>query len=236
MMILAGLVMVFVLIILGATTYWKVAAVAIDYTRLEEENFNLRKSLKRIEELQNDLNTVKLMDKKIRTSLEGYVSIMKSEPWDSARVAEINFSKIDAREERTIFNSIPSLMPVDGFMTRGFDPHSILSEPHLGIDIAAPTGSPVRATANGVVMFSGWTDYGGNVLIIKHDYGFTSVYKHNELNLVAPLERVTKGQVIALLGNTGKITSGAHLHFEIWRNQNPVDPLLYLTENSANKN
>jgi murein DD-endopeptidase MepM/ murein hydrolase activator NlpD len=235
-LILAAVVIVFALIILGAATYWKVAAVAIDYTRLEEENFNLRKSLKRIEDLQNDLNTVQLMDKKIRASLDGYVSIMKSEPWDSSRVSEINFSKMDAQEERTIFNSIPSLMPVDGFMTRGFDPHSILADPHLGIDIAAPTGSAVRAAANGIVMFSGWTDYGGNVLILQHDYGFSTVYKHNEFNLVSPLERVTKGQVIALLGNTGKITSGAHLHFEIWRNQNPVDPMLYLTENSANKN
>ncbi|MEJ2054381.1 MAG: M23 family metallopeptidase, partial [Calditrichaceae bacterium] len=217
-------------IIAGAASYWKVAEIALDYTRLEEENFKLRKSMASINELRKDLNSMKKMDQKIRASLDGYVTVMDSKNLDSTAITDLNFKKMTVEQEKTIFNSVPSFMPVNGFVTRGYDASSLFTDPHLGMDIAAPTGTPVKATADGVVMFSGWTDIGGYVLIIKHDYGFTSVYKHNEVNLVSALEKVMKGQVIALLGNTGKITSGAHLHFEIWRDNEPIDPIMYLDE------
>jgi len=228
--LLIGLIAVITLIIAGAVSYWKVAEVALDYTRLEEENFKLRKSMAQINELRKDLNSMRKMDQKIRASLNGYVSITDSKNLDSTAISDLNFKKMTVEQEKTIFNSVPSHMPVEGFVTRGFDASSLFTDPHLGMDIAAPTGTPVMATADGVVMFSGWTDDGGYVLIIKHDYGFSSVYKHNEVNLVSPLEKVSKGQVIALLGNTGKITSGAHLHFEIWQDNKPIDPIMYLDE------
>lgn len=231
-LILAGAAIIILAIVLGAVTYWKVAEVALDYTRLEEENFKLRKSVSTINELRKDLNSMKKMDQKIRASLDGYVSVMDSKDLDSTLVSDLNFKKMTMEQRKTIFNSVPSFMPVEGFITRGFDPSSLFAEPHLGMDIAAPTGTPVRAAADGIVMFSGWTDDGGYVLIIKHDYGFVSIYKHNECNLVTPLEKIEKGQVIALLGNTGKITSGAHLHFEIWRDNKPVDPIMYIDESN----
>jgi hypothetical protein len=229
-LLLAGFLFIITLIVLGAVSYWKVAEIALDYTRLEEENFKLRKSMEKIGELERDLTSMKKMDQKIRASLDGYVTVVNSKDTDTTKITDLNFKKMTVDQEKTIFNSVPSIMPVEGFITRGFDASSLFTDPHLGMDIAAATGTPVKATADGVVMFSGWTDDGGYVLILKHDYGFTSVYKHNECNLVSPLEKVIKGQVIALLGNTGKITSGAHLHFEIWRDNKPIDPILYLEE------
>jgi len=222
--------MIVAAIIFGAVTYWKVAEIALDYNRLEEENFKLRKSMETINELRQDLHSMKKMDQKIRASLDGYVSVVNSKDLDSTVITDLNFKKMTVDQEKTIFNSVPSLMPVEGFITRGFDVSSLFADPHMGMDIAAATGTPVKATADGIVMFSGWTDDGGYVLILKHDFGFMSVYKHNECNLVSPLENVMKGQVIALLGNTGKITSGAHLHFEIWSDNKPIDPILYLEE------
>jgi murein DD-endopeptidase MepM/ murein hydrolase activator NlpD len=227
------LIGIFALIIFGAASYWKVAEIAIDYSRLREENFKLRKSMEKINQLQTDLNQMKQIDQKIRASLNGYVSVAKAETMDSTAISDINFKKMSVEQERTIFNSIPSYTPVEGFITRGFDASSFFTDPHLGIDIAAPTGTPIKAAADGIVMFSGWTDDGGNVLIVKHEFGFSTVYKHNEYNMVSVLEKVTKGQVIALLGNTGKITSGAHLHFEVWRNDAPIDPLVYISENNS---
>jgi cell division protein FtsB len=230
MFFLSGLLLIIVLIIFGAVSYWKVAEIALDYTRLEEENFKLRKSMEKINELERDLTSMKKMDQKIRASLDGYVKVVNSKDIDTTKITDLNFKKMTVDQEKTIFNSVPSLMPVEGFITRGFDASSLFADPHLGMDIAAATGTPVKATADGVVVFSGWTDDGGYVLILKHDYGFMSVYKHNECNLVSPLEKVIRGQVIALLGNTGKITSGAHLHFEIWQDNKPIDPILYLEE------
>lgn len=84
-------------------------------------------------------------------------------------------------------------------------------------------------------MFSGWTVDGGNVLILDHGFGFMTLYKHNERNLVKRLERVQKGQTIALTGNTGKITSGPHLHYEIWKNGRPVDPATYMNQGTKTK-
>ena len=228
MLLLSGLFLIVALIISGAVTYWKVAEIALDYNRLEEDNFKLRKSMATLNELRQDLYSMKKMDQKIRASLDGYVTVVNSKEIDTTTISDLNFKKMTVDQEKTIFNSVPSLMPVEGFITRGFDASSLFTDPHLGMDIAAATGTPVKATADGVVMFSGWTDDGGYVLIIKHDFGFMSVYKHNENNLVSPLEKVIKGQIIALLGNTGKITSGAHLHFEIWRDNKPIDPILYL--------
>ena len=233
-LILFGLIAIVAAIIFGAATYWKVASIALDYNRLEEENIKLRQGMAQLEDAKRDLNSIKKIDQEIRASLNGYVSVVDSKNLDSTVISELNFKKMTVKQEKTIFNSVPSLMPVEGFVTRGFDPSSLFTDAHLGMDIAAPTGTPVKATADGVVMFSGWTDIGGYMLIIKHDFGFMSVYKHNECNLVSTLEKVIKGQVIALLGNTGKITSGAHLHFEIWRDNRPIDPIVYLEETKNN--
>ncbi|MGD9488847.1 MAG: peptidoglycan DD-metalloendopeptidase family protein [Calditrichaceae bacterium] len=225
----AGIAIV-VLIVAGAASYWKVAEVALDYNRLEEENFKLHKSLNQMEQLKADLNKVQQFEKQIRSSLSGYVSVEKVSDADTLVLSKLNFEQMSLDQRKTIFNSIPSVRPVEGFMTRGLDVNSLLTDPHLGIDIAAPMGSPIRATADGVVTFAGWTDDAGYVLIVEHGFGFSSLYKHNERNMVGVMEKVSKGQVIALLGDTGKISSGAHLHFEVWKNGNPVDPVFYIGE------
>ncbi len=99
---------------------------------------------------------------------------------------------------------------------------------HDGIDISAPLGTAIRATDSGRVMYSGNEIKGyGNIVIVKHDAVFTSVYAHNSVNLVREGGRVTKGQVIARVGRTGRATD-AHLHFEIRNHNKPIDPLSVL--------
>lgn len=223
------LVIILVLIIAGISSYWKVASVALDYTRLKEENFELRNNVRRVESMKGDLNQIQKMNEKIRETLTGYVQVNNKAEEDSAHVSNLDFNELEPEKKRTIFNFIPSVMPVDGFITRGFEVENLSVEPHYGLDIAAAKGTPIKATADGTVIFSGWTLKSGYVLIIKHSYGFTSVYKHSQQNLVTTMEKVTKGQVIALVGNTGEISSGAHVHFEIWKNGQPLNPLIYVS-------
>jgi murein DD-endopeptidase MepM/ murein hydrolase activator NlpD len=233
----AGAVVVLAILvgfIVASSVYWIAGRNLIEYTRLKEENFELRKGLAQMEKIKEDLQTVRQFGKKVKKSLSGYMTITPDAKQDSLNLLQINFSEMSPNKQRTIFNSIPSYMPVNGFLTRRFESTSVLTDAHLGIDIAAPSGTPVHATADGVVMFSGWTEMGGYTLIIQHSYGFFSLYKHNQMNLVTAYEHVTKGQVIARLGNTGKITSGAHLHFEIWKNGLPVDPILYINDGTEN--
>tara|TARA_B100001996_G_scaffold322860_1_gene267818 strand:+ start:1029 stop:1886 length:858 start_codon:yes stop_codon:yes gene_type:complete len=114
--------------------------------------------------------------------------------------------------------------PLYGEVTADFD----YGIKHFGTDIAVPSKSPVKSVANGTVVFAEWTLQTGYVVIIEHSFGLTSIYKHNESGLVSQGEKVESGQVIALSGNTGELSTGPHLHFELWRDGNPVDPEDYV--------
>lgn len=95
---------------------------------------------------------------------------------------------------------------------------------HFGVDIAAAPKESVLATLDGTVMYAGYDPNQGNVIQLQHKNGFVSVYKHNELLLKEPGEQVVAGEAIALVGNTGKLSTGPHLHFELWHNGKPVNP------------
>jgi murein DD-endopeptidase MepM/ murein hydrolase activator NlpD len=120
--------------------------------------------------------------------------------------------------------SFPLLRPTSGYQTQGFDPpHN-----HYGIDIAGQRGTPVHAAGDGVVVFAGWTYNDGNMVILAHGAGYLTVYKHNQSLLKNVLDGVKRGDPIALLGSSGKTSSGPHLHFEVWKNGTPQDPRDYL--------
>jgi len=118
----------------------------------------------------------------------------------------------------------PLMTPVAGYVTQEFDP----SRNHFGIDIAAQRGTPVYAPGDGVVLFAGWTEDDGNMLIIAHGGGYTTVYKHNQTLLKNTLNTVRRGEPIALTGSSGRTSVGPHLHFEVWHNGVPQDPNGYL--------
>ncbi|HRR09518.1 MAG TPA: M23 family metallopeptidase [Rhodothermales bacterium] len=116
--------------------------------------------------------------------------------------------------------TLPALPPVGGFVTRGFEAKS----GHYGIDIAVQKGTAVRSIADGYVTFADWTHEGGFVIVIQHAGGYISVYKHNGRLLKRVGERVRSREAIAMSGNTGEISSGPHLHFELWHEGLAQDP------------
>jgi murein DD-endopeptidase MepM/ murein hydrolase activator NlpD len=99
--------------------------------------------------------------------------------------------------------------------------------PHEGIDIAARSGTPIRAAEAGRVIHSGWLGGYGRVVIVKHTGNYSTVYAHNRKNLVREGAFVERGQVLAEVGSSGN-ASGPHLHFEVRRSRKPQDPLAYL--------
>ena len=110
--------------------------------------------------------------------------------------------------------------PISGKVTQKYDP----ATRHYAVDIATKLNTPVRSTTEGVVVFSGWSDDVGYVIIIDHPYDLLSVYKHNSSISVSQGEVVEQGQVIAFSGNSGMNTTGPHLHFEIWSNGFSLNP------------
>jgi len=118
----------------------------------------------------------------------------------------------------------PVMTPVTGLVTRGFDART----GHYAIDIAVEEGSVVRAIADGYVVLADWMHDGGQGLAIQHADGYLTVYKHNSRLMKRVGDRVRDREAIALSGNSGEITSGPHLHFEIWHNGLAQDPNYYV--------
>ena len=135
---------------------------------------------------------------------------------------------LDARIDS---NLKPTGMPVDGYISSYFggrpDPFSGLNARHTGIDISAPTGTPVHAVAEGMVTFSGVRNGYGDVVEIDHGNGYMTRYAHNSALLVHPGQRVHVGDVISKAGSTGRST-GSHVHFEVWYQGGVVNPLAYV--------
>jgi murein DD-endopeptidase MepM/ murein hydrolase activator NlpD len=112
------------------------------------------------------------------------------------------------------------MKPVKGFVTKDFNPGS----GHFGIDFAVKEGTPIFATANGYVVFANFTVEDGYTIIMAHPENYISVYKHCSSLLKKERQSVMQGEIIALSGNTGKWSTGPHLHFEIWKNGILIDP------------
>ena len=113
--------------------------------------------------------------------------------------------------------------PLKGVISQGYDP-SI----HQFVDITAPANSMVYATLDGTVISSGWTDDAGYTIQIQHINDIISIYKHNQKLLKKVGDKVTAGEPIAIVGNTGALTTGDHLHFELWYKGEAVDPTKYI--------
>lgn len=112
------------------------------------------------------------------------------------------------------------LEPANGVITEEFLP----AEGHMGIDYGVKSGSPVYASAGGLITFSDYTISSGYTIIIQHDQTYITIYQHCSSLLKKARDVVSQGELIALSGDSGKNTTGPHLHFEIWQNGKPVDP------------
>ena len=197
---------------------------AFDYDRMKNRYTEVIEERTAVLELYRDLERMKQMELVVQKALGSNLAESKIE--DGKLVETIDDQKIRAG----YLNNVPSLLPVSGVVTQNM----IISNKddirkHLGVDIAVPTGQPILASASGQVVFSGWTPDLGNLVVIYHNNEYFTYYGHNELILVNSYEKVDRGDAIATSGNSG-ISSGPHLHFEIWKDGEPVDPLLYFPE------
>lgn len=117
--------------------------------------------------------------------------------------------------------------PLTGEISAGFMP----DQKHYGVDILAPRNTPVKASLNGRVITSDWTLETGYTLAIQHSNNLVSFYKHNSSLLKKVGDFVQAGEAVAIIGNTGTLTDGPHLHFELWYNGQPLDPVEYVNFN-----
>ena len=130
-------------------------------------------------------------------------------------------------QQRDIHRSTPQGWPVEGKFSSGFGmrDHPLLGAQrfHSGVDLSTRRGTPVKATADGIVSVAGFGKGNGNVVVVEHGHGFSTVYAHNDRNGVQVGQTVKRGDVVAYAGSTGA-TTGVHVHYEVWRDGRPVNP------------
>lgn len=138
-------------------------------------------------------------------------------------------------EKRSLLGSTPTIPPVRGVLTAGYgyrvSPFTGQREMHEALDIAAPHGTPIVATADGIVSFVGPLAAYGNVVFVNHGSGFATFYAHISRSAVREGQQVTRGTVIAYIGTTGR-TTGPHVHYEVQINGRAVNPLKYMVDTS----
>lgn len=160
---------------------------------------------------------------------------------DSNSVSEISLSSPSAQdsafrewvEEENAFTlkqgdgalGIPQLIsPIEGVITSGFDKIS----GHYAVDITSAENTPVKCCYEGTVVFADWTSETGNIIIVQHENNLMSAYKHNSALLKDVGTFVKSGEAIAIIGNSGENSTGPHLHFELWFDGDPIDPVEFI--------
>ena len=134
---------------------------------------------------------------------------------------EDKYNLFERPSNKTDFTLFP---PITGTISQKYD----TEKRHYAVDVVAPRETPIKATGDGVVIFAEWTTETGYVIILEHKEGLLSVYKHNGSLNKSQGDIVRAGEVIASVGNTGEFTTGPHLHFELWDNGAPINPLDFI--------
>jgi murein DD-endopeptidase MepM/ murein hydrolase activator NlpD len=134
-------------------------------------------------------------------------------------------------QERDVYLATPMGWPVEGRISSSYGyrehPKTKKRDFHSGMDIAADAGLPVKATADGVVSFAGWSGGNGNLIALEHGLGYSTYYAHNRSVLVKVGQKVKRGDVIGHVGSTGNST-GPHLHYEVWKKGKAVNPYTFV--------
>ena len=137
---------------------------------------------------------------------------------------EANYSIIDAPSKNPSMTNLNLFPPVKGYITQKYEPN----KDHYGIDIVAKDKESVKSALDGTVIMADWTSETGYVIAVQHQYNLVSFYKHNSVLLKKVGNFVKAGDAIAIIGNSGEMSSGPHLHFELWKDGVPINPELYM--------
>jgi murein DD-endopeptidase MepM/ murein hydrolase activator NlpD len=191
---------------------------------------NIRRQVVTLNQLSDSLNT-ELIN---RSSSWKRMSAQEETTVDRTPEDSLLREQVEAEEKFNFFGttnmdnqSVENLLffvPVKGLVTQSFN----IEDEHYGVDIVTKENELIKSTLSGVVVFSSWTSETGNVIAVQHENNLLSIYKHNSVLLKDQGERVVAGEAIAIIGNSGKWSSGPHLHFELWYNNNPVNPEQYI--------
>ena len=239
-----GILISILLWFIGTLYVFSVAIDAFEYNRMKEKlNYysgqflEIRKtmvSLKNTEAEFRRLFSFKTKERvleNIDTSDSGSIDMESLKEQIKATMERTGEIKDYLSQQRDLFLSTPKGWPVSGNTSSPYGyrvhPKTGIRDFHSGMDIAAAPGLPVKATADGIVSYAGWSGGSGNLVALEHGAGFSTFYAHNKSVAVTVGQRVKRGDIISFVGSTGNST-GPHLHYEIWRDGKALDPSIFI--------
>lgn len=177
--------------------------------------------------LQGEVSTVKFNKDSIIQAAKLEASQVDLNPIKEDSILR---QKVDKEDKYSLFETATSkanfvlFPPVNGTISENYN----VKTKHYAVDVVVAKDTPIKSTADGTVIFAEWTAQTGHVIIIEHSQGLISVYKHNTSLTKAQGDLVKAGEVIATAGNTGELSTGPHLHFELWSDGYPVNPTNFI--------
>lgn len=242
----ASILALFVLSCLGVVYTVSLSVHAVEYYRLKRDYAAMNKQFK---EMASAMSSLKQAESQFRQlfslgSKKEVLSGLDADEADAGSIdlealkKEVNASMESVKgiraylaEQRDIFLTTPHGWPADGRISSGFGmrehPLFHVKKLHTGVDISLSLGTPLHATADGVISFAGRSAGNGNIVVIEHGHGYSTVYAHNTENLVRSGQTVKRGEVVAYSGSTG-FSTGPHVHYEVWVDGKSVNPAPFL--------
>ncbi len=241
---LSGIILISLTTLLIALTPLREYIPGYSSTKLKKD---ARMLLVKTDSLERALRVRNQYYSKIQEVLSGTISAENFDR-DSIRTATLNPSElnllpskedsilrvfVEKEDKYNLFETAGAIgdfalfPPVKGTVTAGYN----ANEKHYALDIVTEKDAPVKAAGDGTVIFAEWTAETGHVMIIEHPKNMITVYKHNASLNKRQGDLVKAGEVIAVVGNTGELSTGPHLHFELWSNGYPIDPSNFIDFN-----
>jgi murein DD-endopeptidase MepM/ murein hydrolase activator NlpD len=237
---LFGILLSLLVLGIGAVQTTRIVINGLQYPSvIEKMNFYTQKfsewntTMSALRDAEKDFHRIfslKSKDKvleKVDTLYSGDIDIQSLMGEIQKTVETVDDIKDYLRIQKDFYMATPKGYPVEGHIssTYGMRNSPINGDRafHSGVDLSATPGSPIRATADGVVSYSGWTQYSGYLVIVEHGCGFSTAYAHNKANAVKVAQKVNRGEIIGYVGSTGKST-GPHVHYEVWEKGKTTNP------------
>jgi murein DD-endopeptidase MepM/ murein hydrolase activator NlpD len=243
----SAIILTMVLCAVGSIQVFSLASRGLDYPLMAEKvNYFSRQfgewntTMMGLKKTEQDFQRLFALGSKEKILENMETSFSGDIDWDSLKqeieraVTEVNEIKDFLRVQKDVYQATPKGFPVSGPISSQYgmrqNPFGGKAH-HAGVDISAREGTPIKASADGIVSFAGWTKGSGYVVVLEHGCGYSTIYAHNKKNQVKVGQRVGRGEAIGFVGSTGNST-GPHLHYEVMQKGKNVNPKNFLSRNS----
>ena len=239
-----GILACIVLLFIGMGYVFSVAVDAFEYNRMKERlNYysgqfvEMKKTMTSLKNAEGEFRRLFSFKTKedvlenIDTSDNGSIDMETLKDQIKLTMESVGEIKDYLSQERDLYLATPKGWPVEGRISSPYGdrepPQTGLRDFHSGMDIASEPGTPVKATADGIVSFAGWSGGSGNLVALEHGLGFSTYYAHNRLVVVKVGQKIKRGDILSYVGSTGNST-GPHLHYEVWKEGRSLNPSTYI--------